>query len=566
MLRIVKITVVVGILVLCGSALAVDSTGLVAHWKFDEGSGTIAYDSAGSNDGTLVNGPMWTTGKIDGALSFDGTNDYIIVGDPPDESLDFETGNFSISLWFKTTDSAGELVDKSGGGGGRSIGYSLFIGAVEVGAGEDRADPGALCLRIRDGFNLDMIETTNTYDDGTWHHLVAIRAGSGSANLDIYVDGENVPTTSRFDQGAGDISNHYNLSIGAKFDAGDSNRWEDFLDGIIDDVRIYNRALSAGEVRELYLSAFSAYERAVYRLDYAIGEKEEVLSTIEETLDEEAKAYDDLEEMLESKDYGDLKKRDIIKAKQDIHSSMQHEEQAAGAVERSIDKLYSALTALGWEPTDPNLISHWKFDEGSGTIAYDSAGSNDGTLVNGPTWTTGKIDGALDFDGVDDYVDCGNTFASVTGSATKSIMAWVKPKTTDCSSGGLVIDLYRRSDSSSAFKIRAHGNPAIWRAGYMKTPTTYGYFDSGVAVATEWTHIALVQDSSDVGVYINGVWRNGVSDGAAPSISNPPNASVGAYVYYGSALDCFNGTIDDVRIYDKALTAEEIQELYQDGF
>jgi hypothetical protein len=50
--------------------------GLVGWWKFDEGSGTVAYDSSGNgNDGNLTNGPTWTTGKIGGALSFDGVND-----------------------------------------------------------------------------------------------------------------------------------------------------------------------------------------------------------------------------------------------------------------------------------------------------------------------------------------------------------------------------------------------------------------------------------------------------------------------------------------------------------
>jgi len=53
-------------------------------------------------------------------------------------------------------------------------------------------------------------------------------------------------------------------------------------------------------------------------------------------------------------------------------------------------------------------ISHWKFDEGEGDIAYDSVGSNHGTIY-GATWTTGQINGALDFDGVDDYVNLENS-------------------------------------------------------------------------------------------------------------------------------------------------------------
>ena len=57
---------------------------------------------------------------------------------------------------------------------------------------------------------------------------------------------------------------------------------------------------------------------------------------------------------------------------------------------------------------DPNLIGWWKLDETSGTVAADSSGyGNDGTVVGGAQWISGYIDGALDFDGDDDYVDCG---------------------------------------------------------------------------------------------------------------------------------------------------------------
>ena len=78
-----------------------------------------------------------------------------------------------------------------------------------------------------------------------------------------------------------------------------------------------------------------------------------------------------------------------------------------------------------WSFKTAGLIAHWKLDEGSGAVAYDSAGTNDGTLINGPTWTTGIIDGALDFDGVDDYVDVGNDSSLMT-TGDLTIIAWIK--------------------------------------------------------------------------------------------------------------------------------------------
>ena len=91
-----KIMAMLGLLVLCGSVWAQDS-GLIAYWEFDEGGGTIAYDSAGDNNGTIY-GAVWTTGQIDGALSFDGVDDYVDVSDSA--SLDI-TAEITIGAWVK---------------------------------------------------------------------------------------------------------------------------------------------------------------------------------------------------------------------------------------------------------------------------------------------------------------------------------------------------------------------------------------------------------------------------------------------------------------------------------
>ena len=67
------------------------------------------------------------------------------------------------------------------------------------------------------------------------------------------------------------------------------------------------------------------------------------------------------------------------------------------------------LLAVMANAADPDLVAHWKLDDGSGTTAVDSsANGNDGTFVGDPQWASGILGGALDFDGVDDYVDCGN--------------------------------------------------------------------------------------------------------------------------------------------------------------
>ena len=79
------------------ASFTVNPAGLVAHWKFDEGSGTTASDASGNgNTGTLINGPQWTAGKVGNALYFDGIDDVITVADS--NSLDLSSA-FTLSAW-----------------------------------------------------------------------------------------------------------------------------------------------------------------------------------------------------------------------------------------------------------------------------------------------------------------------------------------------------------------------------------------------------------------------------------------------------------------------------------
>ena len=79
-------------------------------------------------------------------------------------------------------------------------------------------------------------------------------------------------------------------------------------------------------------------------------------------------------------------------------------------------------TGSAWADLTDGLVAHWKLDGD----ANDSAGSNDGTLVNGPVWTAGQIDGALSFSNGVDYVDCGND-ASLDITDAITVEAWIKP-------------------------------------------------------------------------------------------------------------------------------------------
>ncbi|MHC4363403.1 MAG: LamG-like jellyroll fold domain-containing protein, partial [Planctomycetota bacterium] len=115
-----------------------------------------------------------------------------------------------------------------------------------------------------------------------------------------------------------------------------------------------------------------------------------------------------------------------------------------------IERLYQSRAAIYQKPSaSSGLIAHWKFDEGSGSIAYDSVGKNQGA-VHGAAWTTGRIGGALNFDGADDYVDVDDDSALGFGQYDSfSISFWARPF-----SGGYVLSKERASAQRGFFGYR----------------------------------------------------------------------------------------------------------------
>jgi len=205
------------------------------------------------------------------------------------------------------------------------------------------------------------------------------------------------------------------------------------------------------------------------------------------------------------------------------------------------------------------VVGSWHFDEGSGTTAYDSSGNdNDGSLTNmdpATAWVDGKFDKALEFDGIDDYVDCGND-PSLDLPGPLSIEAWIK----------WTID---PSDTSDPWPTIVNRNDDY---GYRLAHTQNAdYFEFGVIEGSEgrvqsltsptqgvWYHLVGTYDLSKLRIYVNGEFENDADRTGTISSNN-------AHVIIGdrSSLDrSFTGVIDEVRIYNRALTAEEISDLY----
>jgi hypothetical protein len=226
-----------------------ESRGSVGWWKLDETSGLTAADSSGSgNNGTLVNGPTWNPagGKIGGALVFDGTDDYVNLG--TDSSLNFGSSEpFTIAAWVKTTENYGMIVSfRSSTDGGPVIDLSVGYDGVAD-------DPGKAMILVRqDGYVGSYAHVKGgSVKDGNWHHVAAVR-GSGST-IELFLDGVSQGTAS--DPYSGGAITTDLRAIGSercwvKDGYGSSDQC--YLVGTIDNVHIYNRALSAGEIATLY--------------------------------------------------------------------------------------------------------------------------------------------------------------------------------------------------------------------------------------------------------------------------------------------------------------------------
>jgi hypothetical protein len=197
------------------------------------------------------------------------------------------------------------------------------------------------------------------------------------------------------------------------------------------------------------------------------------------------------------------------------------------------------------EVYDPTLVAHWPFDEVQGDIAYDNAGTCDGTLLGDLVWQPdgGMVAGALQFDGIDDYVSADPVLNPADGAF--SVVAWVM--------GGVPGQaVLSQADGANWLCTDVEGN-------LMTELTNSGRSSAGPmlsqAIITDgnWHRIGFVWDGSCRHLYVDGLE---VAKDAAP-LSSLESAEDGLYFGTGSALapgTFFSGLIDDVRIYNRAVS------------
>jgi hypothetical protein len=227
--------------------------------------------------------------------------------------------------------------------------------------------------------------------------------------------------------------------------------------------------------------------------------------------------------------------------------------------QKSINSMTATLSGVEVQP-----VSHWELDEGSGSTAYDSVGGNDGTIT-GATWTTGKYGNALSFDGNGDYVDCGND-ESLNLTDIFTVSAWFKddnPSVQNRNRG--IVTKLQQEWSGSRYRgyslVIGWGYPSMMLGAGSDT-YTHTRADS-VCQDTNWHHLVGVYNGTKCVLYFDGIKQ--MDEDTITVASNFHDLFIGKYYTDGSTL-LFEGKIDEVMVFDQALSGQQIQQLYEQGY
>lgn len=231
--RLARIAVCLGVVV---GFVGVQSTlrsesVLVSQWNLDEGTGTTTIDSTGSRTGALQNGATWTTGQSGAAVNMDGADDYVSLS-----RLDVTGSAITLSTWVKNSSFASGIDQRFISKANDATEDRTFWMLGQTNNGQNR-----LQFRLRaGGTTTTLIAATGTLPVGTWYHAAATYDGT---IMRLYLNGTEVGTVAK----SGSIARGRNVAV----HLGRSPEGSNYLRGAIDDVRVYNSALTASEIAAL---------------------------------------------------------------------------------------------------------------------------------------------------------------------------------------------------------------------------------------------------------------------------------------------------------------------------
>jgi hypothetical protein len=213
----------------------------------------------------------------------------------------------------------------------------------------------------------------------------------------------------------------------------------------------------------------------------------------------------------------------------------------------------SSTEQLAQNDLDQGLVAYWPFDEGEGDIIFDETNNGNDTVLYGPEWAEGKRGFALRFDGVDDTVAIAHS-ASLMPTDAITLAAWVKIEGPAQEHYGII----GKGGYRSGYRLLIHGtNKKV--VFQLTGEKGYSVWSSTAIPDDQWHFIVATYDGSKMKLYIDGIKDPSEKERPGPLDVNTSSVLIGKPQY------AFNGLIDEVRIYSRALSEEEIKELFQMG-
>ena len=454
------------------AVLAVSLEGL---WHMDEsewppGSSVIDSSPTGRH-GDPQNGASPTpTPKVGDACGlFDGVDQYLIL---PSITLD---GDFTVSAWFRTESSSRCAVLSRADGS-----FTL-----EVNGDGNVEQPGEAAFVVNAGSRIVAEGSIGNLNDGAWHNIAGVRDGDA---IYIYVDGVSVGSAFLGTGAPG-------LGLAQMYVAR-HQEMGGYLDGNVDEVMVFSRALSGFEINENLATGTETKSPRTY---------------VSGVIDAGGPA---------------------------IWSSISWSENGPYGIPLAI--------------TDGDIVGLWHLDETNGTTyADESPAGNHGDAEGSPGRGEGQFNTCLSLDGSGDGVEIPDSETLEPGSLT--VAAWVYMNQVDNRT------IFDKGDGTRGYVLATDGNakPYIWVAGTTCKART------GIR-SHSWNHVAGVLEGDRLSIYINGRITGATSLDAPPS--DPMNAGPARIGLPQSLGTAFDGLIDEVVVYSRALGVEEIVDLARTGF
>ena len=208
---------------------------------------------------------------------------------------------------------------------------------------------------------------------------------------------------------------------------------------------------------------------------------------------------------------------------------------------------------------EKGLVAHYTFDEGKGVVLKDHSGNgNSGMILNGAKWVKGPFGTALEFDGKDDYVNCG-TPKSLNIAAGGTVMIWCRPETVQ---GGLVNWSTGGgwNDERLVLCVNTYHGGANTLGCMADGKGSRGFSGFGNLLKGQWLHLAYTFDGETISVYRDGLLNGTSAQALEPNIKGVP-MWIGRC--QGLGKDCFHGLLDEVRVYSRPLSGTDILVIFK---